>query len=277
MCSNCSSSYKYTCSGTNIAGGSGTACGGKYTACTCKSPYTWSSGSCICSSAYKYTCSGTGYSGGSGTACNGKYKSCTCSSGYEWDSGACMIPPKVGDILYSDMTWSSRREGGKTPIGVVAYISGSKRFALALSDSGGRWSDTSDFTDIPQVTTAKSESSAKADYNGRGNTMWIVNTLVDAQFVAHRCYNYTTAGTSKGDWYLPAAGELYSAFLNMDALYNGFQWVGGKMLEDTWYWSSTEFYGDGAWAVWPKLGYRQCILGSYAKNANHFARCAILF
>ena len=42
----CGTAYKYTCSGTGYAGGSGSACGGKYTQCKCASGYEWKDGSC---------------------------------------------------------------------------------------------------------------------------------------------------------------------------------------------------------------------------------------
>ncbi len=38
--------FKYSCSGTGYAGGAGSACGGKYTQCTCSSGYEWKNGSC---------------------------------------------------------------------------------------------------------------------------------------------------------------------------------------------------------------------------------------
>ena len=38
--------FKYACTGTGYSGGSGTACGGKYAACTCASGYEWKNGSC---------------------------------------------------------------------------------------------------------------------------------------------------------------------------------------------------------------------------------------
>ena len=38
--------FTYTCSGTGYSGGSGTACNGKYTTCTCASGYNWKDGSC---------------------------------------------------------------------------------------------------------------------------------------------------------------------------------------------------------------------------------------
>ena len=78
-CMPCDSSFRYDCSGDNITGGTGSACGGKYVSCTCSSTdYIFSNGSCICD-----------------TSC------------------------KVGAIYYSDKTCSSCLDTNKTPIGVV--------------------------------------------------------------------------------------------------------------------------------------------------------------
>ena len=38
--------FQYTCTGTGYSGGTGSACEGKYTACTCTSGYEWKDGSC---------------------------------------------------------------------------------------------------------------------------------------------------------------------------------------------------------------------------------------
>ena len=38
--------FTYTCTGTGYSGGSGPACNGKYTACTCASGYDWKDGNC---------------------------------------------------------------------------------------------------------------------------------------------------------------------------------------------------------------------------------------
>ncbi len=38
--------FALTCTGTGYAGGAGSACGGKYTQCTCASGYEWKDGSC---------------------------------------------------------------------------------------------------------------------------------------------------------------------------------------------------------------------------------------
>ncbi len=92
--SSCSSSYKYTCTGTGYSGGYGTACGGKYTKCTCKSGYTWEGyyGTCekACGPEFQYTCPTYNgiITGGVGSPCDNKYTACTCTSGYTWDSNS---------------------------------------------------------------------------------------------------------------------------------------------------------------------------------------------
>ncbi|MBQ8436236.1 MAG: hypothetical protein IJX20_01150, partial [Alphaproteobacteria bacterium] len=87
----CPSNYQYSCSsGNNITGGNGTVCNGKYTACTCSSPFIWNNGSCICPDTYVYACSGTGYSSGSGVGCNKNYTSCNCATNYVWNGSACV-------------------------------------------------------------------------------------------------------------------------------------------------------------------------------------------
>ena len=57
----CGTAYKYTCSGTGYAGGTGSACGGKYTACKCASGYEWYNGSCTkeCKVGWLYYSDGT--------------------------------------------------------------------------------------------------------------------------------------------------------------------------------------------------------------------------
>ena len=55
--------YTLTCTGAGYAGGSGAACGGKYTTCTCTSGYEWKDGTCtqtnICSIGTLYYSDGT--------------------------------------------------------------------------------------------------------------------------------------------------------------------------------------------------------------------------
>ncbi len=87
----CKTNFKYTCTGTGYAGGTGTSCGNKYQTCNCASGYTWSASSgCVkCSSSFKYTCTGSNQTKPS-SGCGGKYDKCNCKSGYEWSGGSCI-------------------------------------------------------------------------------------------------------------------------------------------------------------------------------------------
>ncbi len=84
--------YKYTCTGANETGGSGSSCDGKYQSCRCASGYVWKNGQCVCGASYQYTCNGLHETGGAGTPCEGKYNKCTCEEPYEWKSNKCSCP-----------------------------------------------------------------------------------------------------------------------------------------------------------------------------------------
>ncbi len=276
----CPSTYKYTCSGTGYSGGSGTACGGKYTACTCADGYEWKNGVCekSCDSSYQYTCSGANISGGSGTACGGKYTACTCANGYEWKNGVCeqAVVCEVGNILNSDMTCSASKVSGKTPIGVVSYVNGDTRLAINLAHTEMEWS--SDDVDISGITNYRSVAAAKNDFSGKANTAaWISyygSSVTD--YAPGYCYNYTTPGTSKGQWYLPAAGELYASIeTNYSAVNNGIKAAGGTQLTSEYYyfWSSSEYNSGRAWNVYSDTG-----LVDWDHKVNYgYVRCVLAF
>ena len=274
----CESGFKYTCSGPNIIGPIGAHCNGKFNACMCAQDYEWKDGACVlsCDSSYQYTCSGANITGGSGTVCGGKYTACTCADGYEWKNGVCeqAVVCKVGHILNSDMTCSSSKVSGKTPIGVVSYISGSTRLAINLVHRSMQWGGYG--TDISGLTNITSSSTAKNDFSGKSNTSKIVSALGDkSSYAAGYCYNYTTTGTSKGDWYLPAAGELYASIMtNYSAVNNGIKAAGGKQLSsDYYYWSSSEYGSKYAWEVVAYYGG----VGYGGKSNNNSVRCVLAF
>ena len=258
----CASSYQYTCTGTNQTGGSGTACNGKYTSCTCSSPYTWSNGTCSCPTTYQYTCIGTGYAGGAGTACGGKYTSCTCASGYKWENGSCVKPRvefgqcngngancSLGDIVFSDGTCSANTISGKTPIAVVVYKSGNCGQAMAL-ESIGKYLWTTEFIDISALTNYTSESAASTDFASCENSEIIrLQGDSNAYPAAWAAYNYTTTGTKVGDWCLPAAGIFASIYNNQFIINTGFVRAGGQeFTTSNTGWSSTEHDIKFAWS-----------------------------
>ena len=252
----CSSDYKYTCtSGSYVTGGSGTACNGLYKACTCSSPYSWISGACSCAGSYQYTCTGTGYSSGGGTACDGKYQYCKCSSAYDWDKGTCKAYNKcvtgsqLGYILNSDMTVTSTKQSGKTPIGVVVCsYSGGGGQAMALKSIGSyKWGPTGN--DISTLWNGIADYFAFKDSTSCGNSTIIREQGDSSTYpAAWAAYNYTTEGTNIGDWCLPAAG-IFAVYKDIQSKINtGFTRAGGtKFTTSTCAWSSTENEKNLAW------------------------------
>ncbi len=220
-----------------------------------------------CDTSFQYTCSGTGYAGGASEACNGKYQQCMCTSGYEWKNGACQKKPaeqaewgkcngyaqncNIGDFIFSDRTCSSQKILGKTPIAVVVYKSadGNCAQAMALNVIGKhRWSGIS--SDVPGLTNYTSAYEASQDVNSCQNTKTIIAKDVDSAAVVTQ--EYMTAGTSAGDWCLPAAGIATSIKKNRSAINRGFNLAGGSSIEqyDSYYWTSSEHDRNLAWCLY---------------------------
>ena len=287
--------FSYTCSGTGYSGGAGEACEGKYTSCTCSSPYAWNGSACACPSTYNYTCSGTGYSGGSGTACGGKYTSCTCASGYNWESGQCKAQAiwgtcsgyaaqcSLGDILFSDGTCSANTVSGKTPIAVVVYISSEGcGQAMALNKVGNTtyvWGTyntigyTEDISTLPNYTSASAASKDVASCENSAKIRAHGDSSIHPAVWA--AYNYTTTGTKAGDWCLPAAGIFTSIYNNQSTINTGFSRAGGtKFTTSTYAWSSSERFNVYAWRSTFNDSYG---LYDYSKYSNYEVRPVIEF
>ena len=163
---------------------------------------------------------------------------------------------------------------GKTPIGVISYASGSTRLAINLVHDSLTWGGYG--KDVSGLTNITSESQALNDFSGKSNTAaWVSyygsSSTSDA---AGYCYNFTTAGTSKGQWYLPAAGELYASIgTNYSAVNNGIKAAGGTQLSSYRYWSSSEYSVYFAWGVFAGNGN----VGTNLKYGNDYVRCVLGF
>ncbi len=277
--------FKYTCTGTGYAGGAGEACEGKYTSCSCSSPYAWDGTACSCPTAYKYACSGTGYAGGAGTACGGKYASCECAEGYKWENGQCKVEwgqcsgyaaqCSLGDILFSDGTCSANKVSGKTPIAVVVYKSGNCGQAMALKSLGDyQWS--TEYADISGLTNYTSYSSASQDFASCENSAKIRTQGNSSTYPAvWAAYNYTTTGTKVGDWCLPAAGIITSIYNNQSTINTGFSRANGtKFTDSTIAWSSSVYSYRSAWLSLFTGSYG---LGTTSKTYSHEVRPVLEF
>lgn len=154
---------------------------------------------------------------------------------------------KVGDIFYSDGSYSSILFSSKTPIGIVFALTDEKDGEInrtltqsthgrivALQDEGtGYYSGpywTNEETDIVALfnyesvgegyTKVNSEgqiiewpsNGAVSDFNGKQNTLILHQAQTDQEKewpeAWEMCYTYATIGFETGKWYLPACGEL---------------------------------------------------------------------
>lgn len=86
---------------------------------------------------------------------------------------------------------------------------------------------------------------AVADWNGKRNTENLKKQGLNSQIELR-----------PGE-YIPSLAELYLICLNRKKLNEALEFVGGQLLDDLWYWSSTESSANHAW-----------ILGLSSGNAN---------
>lgn len=135
----------------------------------------------------------------------------------------------AGDILFSDKTTGENTVEGKTPIGVV--VDPSHRLAMALNCVLKQWANNgynnTDIAGIPNLAPYNSDT--KNDFNGKKYTKIIIDNCGYNCPAAYYAYNYTTKGTSKGEWFLPSAGELWKLEENKTAIKVGLAKAGGKL------------------------------------------------
>ncbi len=176
-----------------------------------------------------------------------------------------------GMILYSDGTVSWDVISDKTPVGVVAYVDESRRFAVALEETTAEWGG--DGYDVSCLTNMDS-SQARSDFNGVANTQCLIN---DSQShpAAEYCNTYkpVSSGTGSNGWYLPAGGELYVMSFSYGAINLGLQKLSKTQLSSNYYWSSSESNNGGAWDVRPSDG----PMYGYGKGTNNRVRCVLAF
>ena len=152
----------------------------------------------------------------------------------------------VGAILYSDKSCDPNVVASKKPIGVV--FDRAKRLAIALDTEKKTWSDS--YFDVLTLPNIASGSEAAADWQGKNNTRLVLEycEMKGESCPAFEYVNsYKTEGTLAGDWYLPAAGELFAIYGHMGVLNTALGKIGGTKLSTRDYWSSSEYSYYNAW------------------------------
>ena len=195
------------------------------------------------------------------------------------EAGDSAAGPALGMILYSDGTVSNDVIFGKTAVGVVAYVDGSTRFAVALEESSStlRWS-TPSYEDLSCLTNYSSEAEAQTDFRGATNTSCIINYSSSNSYpAAEYCNTYkpVSSGTGSSGWYLPAGGELYVMNFSYGAINLGLQKLSKTQLSNDHYWSSSELDDyHYAWGVRPSDG---DMPNAYNKKYDARVRCVLAF
>ena len=228
----------------------------------------------VCKVSQQYTCKGENENGGVGEACGGRYSECSCAENYRWNGTECEYNPwgkctaiaancAIGDILFSDGTCSTNTVSGKTPIGIVIYISDEGcGQALALKSIGRySWGSGTDVSTLPNLSLSQASQDVASCENSKIIMAAGDKNTYPAVWAANE---YSTEGTSAGDWCLPAAGIFTSYYKNQTAINTGFDRANGTpFTSSTDAWASSEYYGNGAW--------RSDFDDSYGLHANHKA------
>ena len=216
-----------------------------YVKCPWNTGLVW----CECGDEYQYTCDGANETAGT-KKCGDKYTDCGCASGYTKENGNCVRSCAVGDIYYSDNTYSSDLVAGKTVLGIVVHVTDDGKHGQIMApwtiDASGNksdndreymvWGSTTDLESLPNYTTAD----AVTDYDSCGNTDKIVaagDASTYAAAWAVRKYAPTT--DTAGKWCLPAAGIKTDIENNLDTIRAAIAKVGG-VNPNLCYWTSTE-------------------------------------
>ena len=156
----------------------------------------------------------------------------------------------IGNIFYSDKSCSSRLDSSKTAIGVVVYTDGNGHgqvIALKSLDTEYTWGGYG--TDLSVLPNYSEAASAANDYGSCENSYLIMSVGDSSTYPAVWAANeYSTEGTSAGDWCLPAAGIFTSIYNNMTTVNVGLLKAGGtQFTTSTYAWSSSENYSSSAW------------------------------
>ena len=157
------------------------------------------------------------------------------------------------------------------PIGIICEITGNEYKVISLEQTTDKW--CVDYFKVEGLENLNSEDKIYSDDKGQEHCKIISkqNGYTEGKFPATKwCLDYETEGTKKGDWYLPACGELRNAILNIHIINAVIIWssVGVTLLTNSGYWSSSEYSSDYARRVYTIGGN---VYGGY-KGSHRYVR-----
>jgi len=258
--------------------GSCEECGGKQKFNGCNSGYSLADGNVCCSDEY-YNLDNKP-DNATVEQCGNKYHFVGCEEGYTEENGSCVFKTgvgctSVGSILYNDLNCYDTAPSGKTAIGVVFDVT--NKLAIGLADASSTMYWWSSYEDVSGLENCTDNSTVKTSCgtNGKTNSAALVAAgYTNASYAAGYCYNQTTGGLAKGDWFLPSAKELYTVYTNKSTINTAITSAGGTTISSSYYWSSTEYSSNYAWELY--MDYGDVYYLSKDDNDN-YVRCAVAF
>ena len=160
----------------------------------------------------------------------------------------------VGDIMYSDKTFSTELIKSKIPIGVV--FDDANHLAVALDQTSGGWSDVSG--NIPTLSDCNADYDCSA--NGRDNTAAIFDYIQSSGKIGkyravEYCINYKPSTVyqddiwyAQGEWFLPSVKELNILYQNKTVVNETLEKINAPLVSST-YWASNEDSSGDAWVL----------------------------
>lgn len=164
--------------------------------------------------------------------------SVTCNDQWETISNEVVFPiAHVGDYLYSDRTYSTNLNTGKTVIGIVFWVDPTDK-------TKGKIVSLDEGSDLGWSTTGNILIGATSKADGVVNTAVLKsktsNVSVDYPALAW-CLAKNNQAIEGITWYMPAVGELSILSQSYNIVNNVLNSVSGATSLSSWYSSSTEY------------------------------------
>lgn len=156
--------------------------------------------------------------------------------------------------------WPTLQDKGEIADGVLVVCEG-RNLVIAPEEKCLNWSNKR------EVATEEVEATYYAinDWEGKNKTAKIIahpSFKKDGkQFAPGYCYAYSRTndngvGITAGQWWLPSAAEIVMMWRNFKIINDGLKLItGAKLLQRTWYWSSTEYSASHAWSLYFSNGH----------------------
>ena len=149
--------------------------------------------------------------------------------------------------------WASYQNSGEIAEGVM-IVEGGKILVVAPTETTLYWSSAA--VSAGGKTTTDRETTLN-DWTGKTSTAAQIthNECKTESYAPGFCASYERVnangkGLTAGRWWLPSLGELMMIYANMRKINYALSLINGAtQLDETWYWSSTEYSASNAWCL----------------------------